>query len=65
MVKLDKKAFKGIDICHIEYVTKKEEYKINIVNPLYLLIYKIDAFIEEKRGNKYLNITFTNIMMKY
>ena len=43
------------------YVTKKEEYKINSVNPLYLLIYKIDGFIEEKRGNKYLNIAFTNI----
>ena len=25
-----------------------------------LLIYKIDAFIEEKRGNKYLNIVFTD-----
>ena len=33
---------------------KKEEYKINSVNPLYLVIYEIDGFIEEKRGNKYL-----------
>ena len=39
---------------------KKEEYKINSVNRLYLLIYKIDGFIEEKRGNKYLNIAFTD-----
>ena len=39
---------------------KKEEYKVNSVNPLYLLIYEIDGFIEEKRGNKYLNIYFTN-----
>ena len=37
---------------------KKEEYKINSVNPLYLLINKIGGFIEEKRGNKYLNIAF-------
>ena len=27
---------------------KKEEYKINSVNPLYLLIYKTDGFIKEK-----------------
>ena len=27
---------------------QKEEYKINSVNPSYLLIYKIDCFIEEK-----------------
>ena len=56
MFKLDKKTFKGIDIYYIGYVTKKEEYKINSVNPLYSLIYKIDGVIEEKRGNKYLNI---------
>ena len=42
MLKLDKKAFKDINIYYIGYVTKKEEYKINSVNPLYLLIYKID-----------------------
>ena len=39
---------------------KKEEYKINSANPLYLLIYKIDGFTKEKRGNKYLNIAFTD-----
>ena len=39
---------------------KKEEYKINSVNSLYLLIYKIDCFIEEIEGNKYLNIAFTD-----
>ena len=37
---------------------KKEKYKINSVNPLCLFIYEIDGFIEEKRGNKYLNIAF-------
>ena len=51
MLKLDKKIFKGTDIYYIRYVTKKEEYKINSVSPLYLLIYKVDGFIEEKRGN--------------
>ena len=49
MLKLDKKTFKGINIYHIGYVTKKEENKINSVNPLYLLIYKTDDFIDEKK----------------
>ena len=39
---------------------KKEKYKINSVNTLYLLIHKLDDFIEEKRGNKYLNIAFAD-----
>ena len=60
MLKLDKKTFKGIDIYYIRYVTKKEECKINSVNPLYLRIYKRDGFIDEKGGNKYLNIAFTD-----
>ena len=60
MLKLDKKTFKGINIYYIEYVTNKEEYKIICVNPLYLLIYKIEGFIEEKGGNKYFNIASTD-----
>ena len=60
MLKLDKKTFKGIDTYHIGHVTKTEEYEINSVNSLHLLIYKIDGFIEEKRVNKYLNIAFTD-----
>ena len=59
MLKLDKKIFRGIYIYHIGYVTKKEECKINSENTLYSL-YKIDGFIEEKGGNKYLNIAFTD-----
>ena len=50
MLKLDKKSFKGIDIYYIGYIKKKVENKINSVNPFYLPIYKIDGFIEEKRG---------------
>ena len=59
-LKLDKKSHKNIDIYYIGYITKKDEYKINSVNPLYLLVHRIDGFIEEKRGNKYLNIAFTD-----
>ena len=36
---------------------------------MYLLIYKIDGFIEQKGGNKYLNIAFTEnndeVLKKY
>ena len=60
MLKLDKKTFKSTNIYYTGYVKKKEEYKINSVNPLYLVIYKIDGFIQEKRENKYLNIAFTD-----
>ena len=60
LLKLDKKSYKNIDIYYIGYITSKDEYKINSVNPLYLLVHKIDGFIEEKRGNKYLNIAFTD-----
>ena len=48
---------------------KKPEYKINSVNPLYLLINKTDGFIEEKEGDKYLNIALTGrnteVLKKY
>ena len=36
---------------------------------MYLLLYKIDGFIEEKRGKKYLNIALTDnndeVLRKY
>ena len=40
-----------ISIYYIGYVTKKPEYNINSVNPLYLLISELDGFIEEKNGS--------------
>ena len=53
LLKLDKKSYKNISMYYIGYVTKKDEYKINSVNPLYLLVDEIDGFIEEKEGSKY------------
>ena len=51
------------------YVTKKTEYNISSVNPIYLLIDEIDGFIEEKEGDKYLNISLKNsnseVLKKY
>ena len=60
LLKLDKKTSMGFGIYYIGYVTKKPEYKINSVNPLYLLINRIDGFIEEEDGDKYLSIAFTD-----
>ena len=59
LLKLDKKSSMDISIYYIGYVTKKPEYNINSVNPLYLLISELDGFIEEKEGSKYLNISLT------
>ena len=60
LLKLDKKSSVGVNIDYIGYVTKKPEYNINSVNPLYLIIGELDGFIEEKNGSKYLNIALTD-----
>ena len=69
LLKLDKKSSKNIIIYDIGYIAKKDEYKINSVNPLYLLVHEIDGFIEEKEGSKYLNIALTDsnseVLKKY
>ena len=45
------------------------EWNVNSVNPLYLMINRIDGFIEEKNGDKYLNIADTDrnseVLKKY
>ena len=56
-LKSDKKSVMDINIYYIGYVTKKAEYNIDSVNPLYLNIKELDGFINEKNGKKYLNIS--------
>ena len=53
---------KIIDIYYIGYITIKDfDYvKINSVNFLYLIIDKVDGYIEEKYGNKYLIFASTD-----
>ena len=48
LLKLDKKRVMDINIYYIGCVTKKPEYNINSVNPLYLLIRELDRFIDKK-----------------
>ena len=59
----------GLDIYLIGYVDKKPDWNVNSVNPLYLMINRIDEFIEGKNGNKYLNIADTvrnnEVLKKY
>ena len=35
LLKLDKKSYKNITFYYIGYITKKDKYQINSVNPLY------------------------------
>ena len=69
LLKFDKKTSMGLGIYCIGYVTKKPEWNVNSVNPLYLVINRIDGFIEEKNGDKYLNIVETdrnsNVLKKH
>ena len=48
LLKLDKKESININIYYIGYVTKNADYNIDGINPLYLLVDKLDGFMEEK-----------------
>ena len=66
-LKLDKKGVLGNDVYHIGYITKKTQWNVSSVNPLYLMINKIKGHFEEVDGDKYLIISSENgdIMQKY
>ena len=54
-LKIDKKSYNNIGIYYIGYITTKSisDYEnINSINPLYLIIAKVDGYIEENNGNK-------------
>ena len=72
MLKTDKKHYKEINFYYIGYITiKKIDDCENIysVNPLYLIIGKVDGHIEEKNGSKYLVFDSTDenkeVLKKY
>ena len=48
LLKLDKMSSMDISIYYIGYVTKKPEYNISSVNPLYLLIAELDGCMKYK-----------------
>ena len=57
-LKLDKKTWKDIDIYYIGYVDKNkpEDWCVNSVNPLYVMINQVFCFVGEKNVVKYLKI---------
>ena len=61
-IKIDEKSYKNILIYYNEYVTIKDLKYVNInsVNPLYLIIKKVNGYFEEINGNKYLTLIPTN-----
>ena len=66
-LKLDKKVVLGNDVYYIGYITKKPQWHVFSVNPLYLMINKIKGHFEEVDGDKYQIINSENgaIMQKY
>ena len=77
LLKVDKKSHKDIDIYYIGYITIKKIgdcENIYSVNPLYLIIGKVDGHIEcnsvqKNNGNKYLVFDSTDenkeVLKKY
>ena len=66
-LKLDKKTVLGNDVYYIGYITRKPQWNVNKVYPLYLTINKIKGHFKEVDGEKYLIISSENgdIMQKY
>ena len=63
LLKIDEKSYKNVGIYYIGYITMKRisDYEnINSVNPLYLIIGKVDGYIEESNENKYLAFASTD-----
>ena len=60
IIKIDKKSYRNILICYIGYVMVKKNLKIYSVNPLYLIFGKVNEYLEEINGNKYLMLVPTN-----
>ena len=49
LLKLDKMSSVDVDIFYTGYITKKVEYNINSVNPLYLLLKKQMSLSKKKK----------------
>ena len=72
LLKIDIKSYKYSDNYYIGYVTMKsisDHESICSENPLYLLISKLDGYIEDSNGDKYLVFASTDkikeVLTKY
>ena len=57
---LHKKGVLGNDVHYIGYITKKPQWNVYSVNPLYVMINKIKDHFKEVDGDKYLIISSEN-----
>ena len=63
--KIDKKSYKNTGIYYIGYIIYHSDYEnINSINPMYLIIGKVDGYIEENNGDKYLTFASTDKIKK-
>ena len=61
-IEMDKRSYKNIFIYYTGYVTVKNinYIAINSVNPLYLIVNKINEYVEEGIGKTYLRLVLTD-----
>ena len=61
-IKMDNKSYKNIIIYYIWYITIKNLSYVNInsINLVNLITDKVDGYIEESSGNKYLTLVFND-----
>ena len=61
-IKKDEKSYNIILTCYIGYVTIKDSkyVRIHSVNPIYLIINKVNEYFEEINKSKYLTLVLTN-----
>ena len=61
-IKIDENLYKNILVYYIEYVTIKDlkSVKVNSVNPLFLIMNKVNGYFEEINWNQYLTLVPTN-----
>ena len=62
-IKIDERSYRNILIYNTGYVNMmwcSKYVKINSVNPLYLVLNKVNGYFEEINGNKYLVLVPTN-----
>ena len=60
---MDEKSYKNVFIYNIRYVKikdAKQYLKINAVNTLYLIIYKVNQYFEVINKDQYLTLVTTN-----
>ena len=61
-IKIDENSYKNTLIYYNGYVRIKDSksVKVNSVNPLYLILSKVNGYFEEINKNKYLTLVPTN-----